>query len=260
MTRRVLNRKARIFSRIARNRLVIVCPSQWLAREAHRSTLCRDFEVRVIPNGIDLTVFRPLARSEARRRLNLPPAARIVLFVADQIEDPRKGLHELGAAFAGVRDVPDILLVTLGRGAPANLPVPGLRHLGPLHDLEQLRAAYSAADVFAMPSLQDNLPNTILESMACGTPVVGFAAGGVSEAVVDGRTGLLAPIGDAAQLARALRRVLEDRPYQQHLAGEARCRVEREYAVDLQARRYASLYGEIMRAQPAGESRRAAAS
>jgi len=102
--------------------------------------------------------------------------------------------------------------------------------------------------VFAIPSLQDNLPNTVLEAMACGTPVAGFAAGGVGEAVIDGQTGLLASTGDSIALAIALRRLLEDRPLARALGQEARRRVEKEYTVRLQALRYAALYQEMLQA------------
>lgn len=246
MTRRVLERKAAVLARVPPRRLAVVCPSHWLARETRRSTLFRDFAVHVIPNGIDPVEFRPMPREEARRRLNLPLDARIVLFVADLVGDRRKGLRLLLKAFEAIRDVPGLLLVTLGRGTHEHLLPSGARHLGALDESDELRAAYSAADAFAMPSLQDNLPNTILESMACATPVVGFAAGGVSEAVIDGQSGLLAPTGDFDALGAALRRVLEDPWLQQGLAQEARRRVERHYSIRLQAQRYAALYREVV--------------
>ena len=92
--------------------------------------------------------------------------------------------------------------------------------------------------------------------MACGTPVVGFDAGGVPEAVVDGTTGLLAPTGDFIALAAALRRVLRDQPLQAKLSRQARLRVEREYAIGLQAQRYGALYQELVaRADEAGGER-----
>lgn len=251
MTRRIMDRKRRIFERIPPARLTIVCPSGWLAREAKRSALCQGFDVRVIPNGIDPRQYYPVERAEARRRLNLPADAKIILFVADFIEDQRKGLRLLLQAFDAIRHMPQLLLVTLGRGDTSLLSGPFFRHLGTFHDPEKMRAAYSAADVFAIPSLQDNLPNTVLESMACGTPVVGFDVGGIGEAVVNGQTGLLAPAGDASVFAAGLRRLLEDQRLQSTMAGEGRARVEREYTVKLQAMRYAALYGEIVQSRPA---------
>lgn len=249
MTRRVLERKRRIFARIPRRRLTVVCPSEWLAREARRSALIGGFDVRVIPNGLDLREYRPMPRDEARLALGLPAEARVVLFVADAIEDRRKGLRPMIEALRALGDLPGVLLVTLGRGDSALLSGPQFRQLGPWEDSAKLRAAYSAADVFAIPSLQDNLPNTVLEAMACGIPVAGFAAGGIGEAVVDGRTGLLATTGDAGALAGGIRRLLQDRALRRELGAAARERAEREYSSSLLAARYAALYREVVEAQ-----------
>jgi glycosyltransferase involved in cell wall biosynthesis len=253
MTRRIMIRKQTIFARISPARFSIVCPSRWLAREVGRSTLCQRFDTHIIPNGVDSRDYYPVDQAEARRRFNLPAGAKIVLFVAEQIEDPRKGFHFLLKAIDAIRAVPDLLLVTLGRGETSFLTGPLFRHLGSIRDAESLRSAYSAADVFAIPSLQDNFPNTILESMACGTPVAGFNAGGVGEAVVDGQTGLLAPTGDDSAFARNLRSVLEDQMLRRTLGCQSLARVGREFTITLQAKRYAALYREIVQAQPAGQ-------
>jgi glycosyltransferase involved in cell wall biosynthesis len=253
MTRRILHRKQRIFARISPDRFTIVCPSRWLAREAGRSTLCQRFHAHVIPNGVDPLDYYPIERMEARRRLNLPARARIVLFVAEQIEDLRKGFRFLLKAIDAIRSIPRLLLVTLGRGDTSFLTGPLFRHLGPIQDISDMRSAYSAADVFAIPSLQDNLPNTVLESMACGTPVAGFDAGGVGEAVIDGQTGLLAATGDDTAFAINLRSILEDQLLQWTLGRESLARIGQEFTVALQARRYAKLYREILYAQPAND-------
>jgi glycosyltransferase involved in cell wall biosynthesis len=246
VTQRILARKDRIFRRAAAERFVAVCPSRWLAGEARRSSLLRDFDVRVIPGGIDLTEFRPVDRAEARRRFGLPAAAKIILFVAEQVGDPRKGFPFLLQAAEAVRTIPGILLVAIGRAGPAVATGLETRYLGSLDDSDALSAAYSSADVFAIPSLQDNFPNTVIESMACGTPVVGFASGGIAEAVRDGHTGLLATPGDANGLGANLRRILEDDELRRRLAAESRAAVEREYSVRLQAQRYAALYEELL--------------
>jgi glycosyltransferase involved in cell wall biosynthesis len=154
-------------------------------------------------------------------------------------------------AIEAIRAIPGLLLVTLGRGDTSFLTGPLFRHLGQINDIESMRSAYSAADVFAIPSLQDNLPNTVLESMACGTPVAGFDAGGVGEAVVDGQTGLLAITGDDTAFAINLRSILEDQLLQWNLGRESLARIGQEFTVALQARRYAELYREILQAQPA---------
>lgn len=248
LTRQVMLRKQKIMAQIGPSRLTVVTPSRWLAQEAGRSLLFRDFPIRVIPNGIDPAEFHPVDRAEARRRLGLPPDALIVLFVADSIEEPRKGFKLLLEALAGLHGVPKLLLVTLGRGQGPVLAGLPSRHLGSLPDAESLRLAYGAADVFAIPSLQDNLPNTILEAMACGTPVVGFATGGIGEAIADGQTGLLAPPGDPAGFGRSLRAILVNAELRQKFSAGARSRAVEEYGVLRQAQRYAALYREAVTA------------
>jgi len=245
ITRRILDRKRRIFARIPRSRLTLVCPSRWIAGEAGRSSVCQNFDIRIIPNGLDTRQFAPMEQAEARRRLGLPSDARIILFVSDLVDDRRKGLALLLEAFDFLRNIPRLMLVTMGRGDTSLLTGPFFRHLGTVHDADRLRAAYSAADIFAVPSLQDNLPNTILESMACGTPVVGFSVGGIREVIVDGQTGLLAPAGDSNALAVSLRCLLENSQKRQAFSGESRLRIEREYSVELQAERYFALYSEL---------------
>jgi glycosyltransferase involved in cell wall biosynthesis len=256
MTRRVLERKREVLRRVPPERLTVVSPSAWLARETRRSALFGHFDVHVIPNGIDVQEFHPMPQTEARARLNLPAEARMVLFVAEQVVDRRKGLRLLLKAFQQLRSIPSLRLVTLGRGGREAIADDRVIHLGSLDDSERLRAAYSAADVFAMPSLQDNLPNTIIEAMACGTPVAGFAAGGVGEAVIHGESGLLARTGDYTALAGALREILEDRDLRAKLSRNARERGKNEYAIERQAQRYAALYRELMeRSAGAGAGR-----
>jgi glycosyltransferase involved in cell wall biosynthesis len=247
LTFRSLARKRAALAGIPAERLTVVAPSRWIAAAAGRSSLFGRFDVHLIPTGIDTEEFRPLPRAEARRRFGLPEDARIALFVAEVVSDRRKGLQLLPAASEAVADIPGTLFVTIGQGTAGG----SFRHLGSLRDTASLRAAYSAADVFVIPSLEDNFPNTMLEAMACGTPVVGFATGGIPDAVHDGATGLLAPTGDGAALAAQLRRVLAHEGLQRSLGWEARYLMEREYNIHLHARRYAALYEEMLGARPA---------
>ena len=237
-----LGRKRAQMEPIPAERLSVVGSSRWITEAARRSSLFSRFEVHHIPSGIDTEEFRPMPRAEARRRFGLPENARIALFVAELVSDRRKGLQLLQAAAEASADLPGTLFVTIGQGAAGD----NFRHLGSLRDTASLRAAYSAADVFVLPSLEDNFPNTMIEAMACGTPVVGFAAGGIPDAVHDGVTGLLAPTGDGVALAVQVRRVLEHDALQRSLGWEARYLVEQEYNVHLHARRYAALYEQML--------------
>ncbi len=224
----------------SRSRLVVVAPSRWLAGLVRESPLLGRFPVHLIPNGVDLDVFTPRPRDEARRALGLDPDRPTVLFATPDLDDPRKG--------GAVPAVLDILAggdrrsqLVAGDGGPA-APRAGAP-LGRLDD-ERLALAYAAADVFVLPTLAENLPNTALESIACGTPVAAFAVGGVVDAVRDGETGRLAPLGDAEALGAAVRGLLDA-----DLRDSCRAVAEREFAAEREARAFADLYEEVVAAR-----------
>lgn len=251
---RTLRRKHRALAAVPDEAVTVVCPSAWLAGEARRSALFGRFDARVIPNGIDLDVFRPVGdRAAVRQRLGLQPSDRAVLFVAEIIDDIRKGRRELERALAeAARRLPHLRVLTLGQGDTTGMTGPAFRHLGKLSDPAVIRDAYAAADLFVIPSLQDNFPNTVIEAMACGTPVAGFATGGVVDAVEEGLCGTLAPTGDTARLADGVVRLLTDDGQRAAMGRAARSRAEERYGLPTQAAAYRALYVELLR-KPASE-------
>jgi glycosyltransferase involved in cell wall biosynthesis len=139
-----------------------------------------------------------------------------------------------------------VFLVSLGSGSViAKVASIGYRHVDSILDDRLLSNMYSAADIFVAPSLQDNLPNTVLESIACGTPVVAFAAGGISDAVRNGETGLTVPVADAAALRKAIVDLLENDSLRAEMSTNCRKIAVREYDSKIQAQRYVNLYQEI---------------
>jgi glycosyltransferase involved in cell wall biosynthesis len=246
--------------KVPESRLTIVAPSRWMAAETRRSRTFQRFNVDVIPNGIDVQAFRPLPRAELRARYGLAPEDRVILFVADMLDDRRKGMQELDQAIARISHLPNLKILTLGAAAGENMSGPMYRHLGRLSGAEKVCEAYNLADIFVIPTLQDNFPNTVLEALASGTPVVGFATGGVADAIQDGVTGLLAPTGDVAGLAAQIARAFTDDDLRQQMGVAARTRAVECYTLDRQARTCTALY-ERMRAELSptdrGERRRA---
>jgi len=217
----------------SRSRIVVVAPSRWLLGLARESPLLGRFPMHLIPNGVELDVYVPRSRGEARRALGLDPDRKTVLFATPDLDDPRKGGALLARILAGVGT--EVQVVAAGGG-----PAPeGARSLGRLDD-ERLALAYAAADVFVLPTLAENLPNTALESIACGTPVAAFAVGGVADAVRDGETGRLAPLGDAEALGAAVAGLLDA-----DLRDSCRAVAEREFAAEREVRAFASLYDEL---------------
>ncbi len=232
-----------------RSRLTVVVTNQWMESLVSQSPLLGHLPRRRIPNGVNTHLYRPLDQIACRRALQLDPAAKVVLFAAAFTQDRTKGGAEarrvLGRlAAAGLED---LVLLVLGQGADTWGQEPGYRTVC----LEQtasdrfLALAYGAADLLLHPAQVENFPNTILESMACGTPCVAFAVGGVGEVVKSGQTGHLGSPGDMESMVVGVRQLLENEPYRQTISRNSRQVVEAEYTLELQAQRFADLYQEL---------------
>ena len=249
LSRWIWQRKFRAWNNI---NLTIVTPSKWLAECASSSSLFRNLRVEVIPNGLDLQRYKPVNRQIVRSLLNLPQNKQLVLFGAMKAtSDRRKGFYLLEAALqslsqSGWQD--KIELVVVGASPPNNPANLGFKthYLGKLNDDISLAQVYAAADVFVAPSLQDNLPNTVVEAIACGTPSVAFKIGGMPEIIEHQQNGYLAQPYEIEDLAQGIVWLLEDREKHQKLCHQARAKAEQKFAIELQARRYASLFGKIV--------------
>jgi glycosyltransferase involved in cell wall biosynthesis len=191
-----------------------VGPSNWMTDCARRSALLSGFPATTIPNCVDTELFRPRDRRLARQQLGLAPDRRYLLTVAMSVDsDRRKGLHLLVPAvqkLASGRQDTELLVV--GDAQAGSRPEFGLptHYLGRIAGEEPLANVYAAADLFVIPSLQENLPNTVVEAMACGTPSVGFDIGGMSDLVNDGISGALVPPFDIEAMAAKLAWVLDN--------------------------------------------------
>ena len=186
----------------------LVCPSNWLANCVRDSALMANWPVTVIPNPLDLGSFRPIEQSLARQLLNLPQDKSLILFGAiGGGDDPRKGSDLLLSAFNYLKTEQfpeDLELVIFGQSRPTQVPAWGfpIRYMGHLHDEVSLALLYSAVDVFVAPSRQDNLPNTVVEASACGTPTVAFNIGGMPDLIEHQVSGYLAIPYEIRDLAK----------------------------------------------------------
>lgn len=225
-----------------RSRLHFVAPSRWIERLAKDSPLIGRFPVTWIPNGVDLARYRPRDRVEARRSLGLPENGRIVLFGSTEA---RKGAALLAKAIELVPVPQGTTVVTVGRDPSGQGSLLRGIHLGQIQDEERMATVYAAADVFVQAALAENLPNTVLEGFACGTPAAAFDVGGVRDAVRHLENGYLARAGDPADLGRGLALLLSDDELRARLGRRAREIAEAEYSLELQARRFADLYSRL---------------
>lgn len=228
----------------------IVTPSRWLAQCVRESALMRDWPVTVVPNCLDTNKWKPLDKGLARDLLGLPKGVPLLLFGAmGGGNDPRKGFDLLLKALQHLRGEQNALeLVVFGQLAPKDPPDLGfpIHYTGHLHDDLSLRALYSAADVMLIPSRQDNLPNTGVESLSCGTPVVAFDVCGLPDIVQHQHTGYLAKPFDTEDFAHGIQWVLADSQRYNTLSQQARDRAETRFAAPVVAAQYLAVYANAM--------------
>lgn len=238
---------------LVRGDLTVVTPSRWLAERAKASAILGGRPVQVIPNSVEIDRFTPALRDEGRRAIGCRPGEAVILFSATSLHERRKGFAELRLALDSLAADPrmrarlaegSLRLVTMGvpDADPVAIPV---THRGVLSDDREIAAMMAAADVCAIPSLEDNLPNSALEAMACGTAVVAFATGGLPEAIGDHPAHATVPTGDVAALAGALARSLES----VEIAGRRdsiRSHAERRFSPAVQAAAHCGLYSGLL--------------
>ena len=232
--------------------MTIVCPSEWLAQCARSSSLFKHQRIVVIPNGIDIEHYKPIARRTARELLNLTQDRSYILFGAmDAASDQRKGFPFLEPALkrlASMASSKKVELLIFGASGRSNAPDFGLptRYFGRLHDDVSLNLLYSAADVFVAPSAQDNLANTVMEAMASGTPCVAFRIGGMPDMIDHKINGYLAEPFVPSDLAQGILWCLDQEDNGRTLSGLARLKVTNTFSLNAIAQRYQSLYDDVL--------------
>ena len=208
LARRVYDRKRTIYSL---KPMAFVGCSRWMADLARKSPLTQGHLVTNIPNAIDTDVFTPMDQAAAREHHALPADKRLLLFGAQRITDERKGFRYLKEACEHlVQNYPELArqmgVVVLGGDAEtvkSALPLP-VYTVGYLSNEAEIAQLYNAVDLFVTPSLQDNLPNTIVEAMSCGTPCVGFNVGGIPEMISHEQDGYVARYRDSQDFAHGI--------------------------------------------------------
>jgi glycosyltransferase involved in cell wall biosynthesis len=228
-------------------RAQFVANSFWLAELAARSPIVKaSGGVRVIPPGIDTTVFKPQDRNRCRKQLDLPQNAFVIITGGASLTDANKNVPWLFKQLLHLPDLQDAIVLAFGEGS---VPVPdhlNVRFTGGIRDRRDLAQLFAAADVFVSASLMETYGLTLVESMACGTPVVAFRAGGIPEAAPDGQGAILCESGNGATLIEAITK-LRDSPHLRKTLGEAgRETVRVRNAASSFANAFAQLYQECV--------------
>ncbi|EFK05561.1 glycosyltransferase, group 1 family protein [delta proteobacterium NaphS2] len=253
LTEAVLHDKEELFRNA---NLTIVAPSRWMGRCARESRLFKSLRIEVIANSLETDIYCPVSKKQAKERLDIPQDVVTFLFGAVDGTEKRKGFVELVAAIKLCRQnsvFQELLrkdkLRLLCFGNPneqlERIGIPFVS-LGKLKTDKDIRDAYSAADIFLLPSLEDNLPNTILESLSCGTPVVAFDVGGIPDMVTDGVNGLLINAFDIPKMGEAIVSLSLDSHKRAAMGKAGRERATMDYALEVQAKNYLGLYEDLL--------------
>ena len=211
-----------------------IAPSHWLKDCVGSSSLLQHHEVLSIHNPVDDSVFHPTERKEACARLGLDPGKQYILFGAATVKNVMKGYPYFKEAIEGLsgqldKDKVEIILFGKTKGGEADSFQLNIRNIAFVDSIDTLVHLYGVAHLFVIPSLQDNLPNTILESMLCGTPVVGFRTGGIPEMIDHKENGYLADHKSSEDLARGMEWVLSSDSYTK-LSDQTRKTAVRRYS------------------------------
>ena len=227
-----------------------VACSRWLESEAKSSALLKGQKITSIPNPIDTHIYKKGNKQEARQRLGLPLDKKLILFASQRVTNEYKGMSYLVDALTTCQspcEKTSCEIVILGGHAEEvveQLPMK-VHPLGYVNDEQRIVDVYNAADVFVLPSLSENLPNTIMEAMACGVPCVAFKVGGIPEEIDHLKNGYVAAYRDAADLAKGITWVLQEADYES-LSQQAIHKVMQCYSQQSVAVKYIDVYQQAM--------------
>ncbi len=182
-------------------KLQVICPSEWLSQLARQSEVFKHVDVRTMRNPIDNSVFKPMDKMAMKQKHGLSTDKKNILFVAENPHDERKGFGLLLKALSHL-NMSDFEVSVIGKEAFVQNAIIDAHFFGTVNDEQKMAELYNAADVFVIPSLEDNLPNTVSEALLCGTAVSGMRIGGIQEMVQDGKNGYLSK--EANQLGAAI--------------------------------------------------------
>ena len=230
--------------------IYFVSCSKWLEKQAKIGGLFVGQRITNIPNPIDTHVFCPQDKAEARLRAGLPADKHLILFVSQRVTDERKGMKYFVEAIDHlIEECPEMkdntaIVILGGHSEEISLGLPSYS-LGYVSDEKRIVNIYNSVDVFVLPSLEDNLPNTIMEAMACGVPSVGFKVGGIPEMIDHMKNGYVANSRDAKNLAAGIHWVLCE-ANAAALQKECVQKVMRCYSQNVVAMKYIEVYNQAM--------------
>lgn len=241
------NKNLMLKKKILKNaNITIVTPSNWLAKEVKKSFLFKDKKVEVIPNSVDSNIFQAKDKNQAKEALGIPKDSIVLGFGVLNHNEKRKGFEELLLAIKRIETKlkeKKVIGLFFGESNLKDFPIPIINN-GYISDEEELSLTYSALDIFILPSLEDNLPNTILESLSCQTPIIAFDTGGIRD-IVSQENGILVERLNIPSLSNAILELVENKELRQQKGQKGRELIIKNYQLETQAKKYLNLYKEL---------------
>lgn len=241
---KIQNAKKNIYS----DNMTFVACSSWLAGVGRTSSLLQDFPVINIPNPIDTGIFKRMDKRASREALKLPLDKTLILYVAAKVDDERKGYKYLSEALKGLYESDSVIKKDIEVVVMGNVKDHGeiqfyfpTHFLGSLSNTDTIVSCYNAVDLFIAPSLEDNLPNTIIESMACGTPVVAFDTGGIPDIIDHQLNGYLAKYKDASDLINGVEWLIS----QSDVSEKCQQKIQTTFSENLVSSKFIDLYRSL---------------
>jgi len=239
-------RKKEIFSK---SHLYVVTPSQWLMDKVNESILKLGIiDSCVIPNGVNTKIFKPYSKIKAREEVGLQPNQNIILFTANGIrKNIWKDYKTLKSSLLKISKFKKkVICIALGEDAPMEkIGSVEIRFIPYKRDQNLVARYYQAADIYVHPSRADTFPNTILEALTCGTPVVASKVGGIPEQIIEGETGFLVPMGDANSMAEKIMCLLENENLKQKMGRKASEYATKKFCLEQMTENYLTFYRKI---------------
>jgi len=246
-TNRVWKAKRNIYKQ---SQLHVIVNSDWMRKQVQESILKNVLTINVISNGVDLDIFKPKPKNEARKKLGLPSEGPILLWAAGSRGNYRKGYRLTVEALESIQisggKTPMLITMGSAKGWNDEETLQKVKHFGYVRDPEKQALLFAAADGFICSTLADAQPQTALEALACGTPLIAFDIGPMSELAIPGKTGYLVPKTNSASLCEAITRFLNDEEVQVRLGEYCRQEALQKYDLNKQTDQYLVLYERIL--------------
>lgn len=242
------------YAAIRNKNLHVVAPSRWMEESARSSRIFSEAKsFQTIPLGIDVELFSPQDPQSILQEFQVPSDTVVIGFGAESLTNPRKGFHILLDALNRLASSTRLTALVFGQGKIPEMIGDSIRviNLGFIRDQKKLVRIYSALDLFILPSLEDNLPQTGLEAMACGVPVIGFDAGGIPDYVRPGETGALASVGDPIDLAAKIDELVDRPELRERLKTNARALIVSEFQREKQTQITIDFYRQLIQERDA---------